>query len=84
MNTKSFFLLFNTTWVICNFFKGKQSKFKHGGFIIETRGGNSNFNVICNITDFNAKQTKSKLGKYKISNNNTSTKHEFKFKYEGY
>jgi hypothetical protein len=30
------------------------------------------------------KRTKSKIDKYKIINNNTSTKHEFKVKYEGY
>jgi hypothetical protein len=40
--------------------------------------------IWCNFTDFNPKQIKSKIDKYKINNNNTSTKHEFKVKYEGY
>ena len=34
--------------------------------------------------DLNAKRIKSKIDIYKINNNNTSTKHEFKVKYEGY
>jgi hypothetical protein len=33
---------------------------------------------------FQGKQIKSKINKYKINNNNTRTKHEFKVKYEGY
>ena len=36
------------------------------------------------LTDFNAKRIKSEIDKYKINNKNTSTKHEFKVKYEGY
>jgi len=36
------------------------------------------------LTDFKAKQIKSKINKYKISNNNINTKHDFKVKYEGY
>jgi hypothetical protein len=35
-------------------------------------------------TDFMMKQIKSKINKYKINNNNTYIKHEFKVKYEGY
>jgi hypothetical protein len=50
------------------------SSFKHGGILIETRGGNSYFDV---------KRIKSKIDKYKINNNNTSTKHEFNVQYEG-
>ena len=34
--------------------------------------------ILMYITDFNEKWIKSKIDKYKINNNNTSTKHEFK------
>ena len=46
-----------------------------------TKRGNSHFNTY--LRDFNVKRIKSKIDKYKINNNNTSTKHEFKVKYEG-
>ena len=36
------------------------------------------------LTYFKAKRIKSKINNYKINNNNTITKHEFKVKYEGY
>jgi len=62
------------------------SSFKHGSILIETRGRNSHFDVIyiVYLTDFNAKRIKCKIDKYKINNYNTSTKHEFKVKDEGY
>jgi hypothetical protein len=33
-----------------------------------TKGGNSYFDVIYNLTDFHAKRIKSKIDKYKINN----------------
>ena len=36
------------------------------------------------LTDFKVKRIKFKINKYKFNSNNTSTKHEFKLKYEGY
>ena len=46
---------------------------------METREGTHILMRYIYITDFNAKRIKSK-----INNNNTSIKHEFKVKYEGY
>ena len=37
---------------------GSAASFKHGVILIETKGGNSHFDV--NLTDFNAKRIKSK------------------------
>ena len=53
-------------------------------FLMETREGTHILMLYIYFTDFNAKRIKSKINKYKINNNNTSTKHEFKGKYEGY
>jgi hypothetical protein len=53
-------------------------------FLMETREGTHILMLYIYFTDFNAKRIKSKIDKYKINNNNTSTKYEFKVKYEGY
>ena len=73
--------------IICSFFKGKQSTCQvldMAAFLMETREGTHILMLYIYFTDFNAKRIKSKIDKYKINNNNTSTKYEFKVKYEGY
>ena len=80
------FYYFNTTWVICSFFKCKQSTCQDLNMVAFNRNKGRELVFWCNnyFADFNAKRIKSKIDKYKINNNNKSTKHEFQIKYEGY
>ena len=69
---------FYKTWGICSLFKAKQSICQ----VLDMAAFYGNTNILMSIhiylTDLKAKWIKSKISKYKINNNNTNTKHEFK------